>query len=53
MNKKQLTVQQFAALGGKARWKGKTKKQRSIAMKKVRSSVVHKQALKEVDVQAQ
>lgn len=38
--KKTLTVSEFAALGGKARWKGKNKKERSIAMKKVRAAAL-------------
>lgn len=32
-----MTITDFARLGGKARWKGKTKKQRSDAMKKLAS----------------
>ncbi len=47
-----LTVTQFASLGGKARWKGKSKKDRSIAMKKVRASAIHKQAQNKLDEQA-
>ena len=34
---KDLTIKQFASLGGKARWKGIGKKARSKAMKQVRS----------------
>lgn len=51
--KKNLTLPQFASLGGKARWEGKSKKDRSIAMKKVRAAVVNKQAQKDLDVLAQ
>lgn len=43
-----MNITEFARLGGKARWKGLSKKQRSEAMKKVRKSgikVIHKQAL--------
>lgn len=36
-----MDITDFARLGGKARWKGKTKKQRSEAMKKVRNSYKH------------
>lgn len=32
-----LTVSAFARMGGLSRWKGKSKKQRSIAMKRVRA----------------
>lgn len=32
---KPLTVKEFASLGGKARWKGKTKKQKSLEMQRV------------------
>lgn len=37
--KKPLTVNEFASLGGKARWKGKNKKQRSEAMKRIRKGL--------------
>jgi hypothetical protein len=30
-----MNITQFARLGGKARWKGKSKKERSEAMKKL------------------
>jgi len=30
-----MNVSQFASLGGKARWKGKTKKQRSVEMTRI------------------
>jgi hypothetical protein len=39
-----MNLEEFARLGGKARWKGTTKKQRSEAMKKVRQvalKVIH------------
>ena len=46
-----MTVKEFARLGGKTRWKGKTKKERSEAMKKIRNKPkngdMHKQALDE------
>ncbi len=32
-----LTITEFASMGGKARWKGKSKKERSAAMKKLRN----------------
>ena len=33
--KKVLTIKEFASLGGKARWKGKTDAEKSIAMSHV------------------
>lgn len=42
--KKPLTIKEFATLGGKARWKGKTKAERSAAMKRVRKGNVDEQA---------
>lgn len=38
MKKNDMTVSEFAALGGRMRWKGTTKKQRSEIMKKIRAS---------------
>jgi hypothetical protein len=42
--KKVLTVKEFASLGGKARWKGKTPKEISAAMSAIRRGKVDKQA---------
>ena len=36
--KKEMTIKEFATLGGIAKWKGKTKKDKSIIMTKVSHS---------------
>ena len=41
-----MNVKEFATMGGKARWKGTTKKQRKEAMIKLRALGVKKQANK-------
>lgn len=46
---KPLTITQFASLGGKARWKGKSKKARSEAMKAVRAKSYPQASTKALD----
>ena len=46
MKKKPLTVKEFASLGGKARWKGKNKAERSRQMSAIRRAALDKQASK-------
>lgn len=47
--KKYLTINEFASMGGKARWKGISKKERSKAMKNVRSKSYPQASTDKVD----